>query len=183
MRELWDFVAERAVDRVTAGGFVSAFTGEPMSEAEVDEYRDRVLSLAAPWLHREARVLEIGNGSGLLLWEMASRVAHVTGVDPSPLTQERNREHAAREGIANVELLTGFAHEIDDLLGDGERFDLVLLASTVQFFPGPRYLERVVRWALGRLAPGGAVLSPTCSTPGGGRSCGGRSRSSGAREG
>ncbi len=94
VRELWDFVAERAVDRVTAGGFVSAFTDEPMSEAEVDEYRDRVLSLAGPWLHRTARVLEIGNGSGLLLWEMASRVAHVTGVDPSPRdpgTQPRAR--------------------------------------------------------------------------------------------
>ena len=45
-----------------------------------------------------ARVLEIGNGSGLLLWELASRVAHVTGVDPSPLTQERNRERAAARG-------------------------------------------------------------------------------------
>ena len=103
-------------------------------------------------------MLEIGNGSGLLLWELASRVAHVTGVDPSPLTQERNRARAAEEGIGNVELRTGFAHETGDLLGDGERFDLILLASTVQFFPGPRYLERVLRWALGRLAPGGAVL-------------------------
>jgi non-ribosomal peptide synthetase component F len=71
VRELWDLVAERAVDRVTAGGFISAVTGLPFSEAEVDEYRDRVLSLAAPWLRPEARVLEIGNGSGLLLWEMA----------------------------------------------------------------------------------------------------------------
>jgi len=158
VRALWDFVAERAVDRVTAGGFVSAFTGEAMSEAEVDEYRDRVLSLAGPWLYQGARVLEIGNGSGLLLWEMASRVDHVTGVDPSPRTQERNRKHAEQEGIANVELLTGFAHEVDGLLGTEERFDLILLASTVQFFPGPRYLERTVRQALGRLAPGGALL-------------------------
>ena len=161
VRELWDYVAERAVDRVTAGGFVSAFTGLPFSEAEVDEYRDRVLSLAAPWLRPDARVLEIGNGSGLLLWELASRVGHVTGVDPSPLTQGRNRERAKEEGYghgAEIELLTGFAHEAGDLIAEGERFDLILLASTVQFFPGPRYLERVVRWALGRLAPGGAVL-------------------------
>jgi amino acid adenylation domain-containing protein len=158
VRELWDFVAARAVDRVTAGGFISAFTGLPFSEAEVDEYRNHVLSLARPWLHAEARVLEIGNGSGLLLWEMASRVAHVTGVDPSPLTQERNRAQAAQEGLTNVELLTGFAHELDDLVGGEERFDLVLLASTVQFFPGPRYLEQVVRWAFRRLAPGGAIL-------------------------
>ena len=34
---LWDFVAEGAVDRETAGGFVSAFTDQPFSAAEVDE--------------------------------------------------------------------------------------------------------------------------------------------------
>jgi amino acid adenylation domain-containing protein/FkbM family methyltransferase len=158
VRELWDLVAERAVDRVTAGGFVSALTGEPMSEAEVDEYRDRVLGLAGPWLGAGSRVLEIGNGSGLLLWEMARLGAAVTGIDPSPLTQERNRAAAAAGGMANVRLLTGFAHELEELLGADERFDLVLLASTVQFFPGPRYLERVLRQALGRLAAGGALL-------------------------
>ena len=112
VRELWDLVAERAVDRVTAGGFVSAFTGAPMSEAEVDEYRDRVLSLAAPWLRPEARVLEIGNGSGLLLWEMAARVRQVTGIDPSPLVpRNATARGRRREGYSNVELLTGFAHE------------------------------------------------------------------------
>ncbi len=158
VRSLWDFVAERATDRVTAGGFVSAFTGLPFREEEVDEYRDRVLALAGPWLRPGARVLEIGCGSGLLLWEMAERVERCVGVDPSPLTQERNRARAAREGRANVDLLTGFAHEVDGLLPEGERFDLVLLASTVQFFPGPRYLERVLGAALSRLAPGGAVL-------------------------
>src|SRR5262249_23271974 len=97
-------------------------------------------------------------GSGLLLWEMARRAARVTGIDPSPLTQDRNRRHAARQGIANVELVTGFAHELDRLLGDDERFDLVVLATTVQFFPGPRYVERVLQQARARLAPGGALL-------------------------
>src|SRR5215210_4809980 len=111
VRSLFDFVAERATDRLTAGGFVSR-TGLPFSEAEVDEYRDRVLSLAAPWLRPGARVLEVGSGSGLILWEMARRVARCVGLDPSGRTQERNREHAGAEGIAKVELPTGFAHEI-----------------------------------------------------------------------
>ncbi|HEV8580076.1 MAG TPA: non-ribosomal peptide synthase/polyketide synthase [Thermoanaerobaculia bacterium] len=156
VRALWDFVAARAVDRVSAGGFVSSYTGLPFSEPEVDEYRDRVLSLAAPWLRPDARVLEIGCGSGLILWEMATRVACAVGVDPSELTQERNRAYAVERGLTNVELLTGFAHEIDDLAA-GE-FDLIVLASTVQFFPGPLYLERIVEQGLRRLAPGGALL-------------------------
>jgi amino acid adenylation domain-containing protein len=154
VRGLFDHLAESAVDRITAGGFVSSLTGLPFSEAEVDEYRDRVLALAGPWLRPGARVLEIGNGSGLLLWEMVAWGCRCVGLDPSPLTQERNREHARRHGL-QVELRTGFAHEIGELEGS---FDIVLLASTVQFFPGRRYLQSVLKEALAKLAPGGAVL-------------------------
>ncbi|MFL6200615.1 MAG: condensation domain-containing protein, partial [Thermoanaerobaculia bacterium] len=154
VRALFDHVAGSAVDRVTAGGFVSSLTGLPFSEAEVDEYRDRVLALAGPWLRPGARVLEIGCGSGLLLWEMVARGCRCVGLDPSPLTQERNRGHARRHDL-DVELRTGFAHEIGEIEGS---FDLVLLASTVQFFPGRRYLQRVLAEALAKLAPGGGVL-------------------------
>ncbi|HYG64198.1 MAG TPA: amino acid adenylation domain-containing protein [Thermoanaerobaculia bacterium] len=165
VRELWDGVAERAGDRVSAGGFVSSYTGRPFTEAEVDEYRDRVVSLASPWIRPDARVLEIGSGSGLILFEIAPRVAHYVGLDPSGLTQERNREAVTVRGLANVALPTAFAHELDaagtagtaGTPGDG-LFDLVIIASTAQFFPGPLYLERVLSAAFQRLAPGGAVL-------------------------
>jgi amino acid adenylation domain-containing protein len=169
VRGLWDFIAGQAVDRVTAGGFVHT-TGEPFSEAEVDEYRDRVLSLASPWIGPDKRVLEIGSGSGLIFWEIAPRVAQFVGLDPSERTQEKNRETARREGLGHVELPTGFAHEIEGW-PEGS-FDLVILASTVQFFPGPFYLQRVLELALRLLAPGGAVLvadvlSPQARKPGG----------------
>ncbi|HEY2737732.1 MAG TPA: amino acid adenylation domain-containing protein, partial [Thermoanaerobaculia bacterium] len=163
IRSLFDFVAERATDkndRVMAGGFISRRTGLPFLEAEMDEYRDRVLSLAEPWLRPGARVLEVGCGSGLILWEMARRVeraGRIVGLDPSQRTQESNREHARAAGIKNVELPSGFAHEIGERFAPGS-FDLVLLASTVQFFPGPRYLEKVVADALALLASGGALL-------------------------
>jgi amino acid adenylation domain-containing protein len=158
VRALWDYVAETAdpQDAISAGGFINSFTGQPFALAEVEEYRDRVLALAAPRLEPAARVLEIGCGAGLILWEMARRVAFCAGLDPSPRTQERNREHAREAGITNVELAVGFAHEAVEIFD--QPFDLIVLASTVQFFPGPLYLERVVEMALGLLAPGGAVL-------------------------
>ena len=155
-RAMWDGVAERAVDWVTEAGFWSAYTGEPFPEAEVLEYRDRVIGLALPWIGPEARVLEIGSGSGLVLWELAPRVASYVGLDPSERTQERNRARAEREGISNVELITGFAHEIEALPAGS--FDLVILASSAQFFPGLAYLERVLDLALSRLAPRGGVV-------------------------
>ncbi|MFP5285956.1 MAG: condensation domain-containing protein, partial [Thermoanaerobaculia bacterium] len=154
VRAVFDLLAERAVDRVTAGGFVSS-AGQPFSEAEVDEYRDRVLSLAEPWIGPGKRVLEIGSGSGLLMWEIAPRAARFVGLDPSPLTQERNRARALELGV-RVELPVGFAHEIEDW--EAGSFDLVLIASAAQFFPGPVYLERVIRLAERLLAPGGAVV-------------------------
>ena len=155
VRAVFDLVAQRATDRVTAGGFISSFTGQPFSDAEVDEYLERVLTIAGPWIGPDKRVLEIGSGSGLLLWKIAPRVRHCVGLDPSPITQEKNRVEAAKLGL-DVELPVGFAHEIADW--PEKSFDLVLLASTAQFFPGPLYLEQVVKQAMRLLAPGGALV-------------------------
>ncbi len=156
VRGLWDHLAERASDRVSAGGFVSSYTGRPFAEAEVDEYLARVVALAEPYLGAGKRVLEIGCGSGLVLFALAPRAARFIGLDPSPATQERNRAAVAARGLANVDLVDGFAHQLE-LLPEGE-LDLVVLASVVQFFPGRIYLERVIEALLERLAPGGAIL-------------------------
>jgi amino acid adenylation domain-containing protein len=156
VRALWDHVAESAVDAVTAGGFISSYTGEPFPEAEMEQYRDCVLALAAPWLGPGRRVLELGCGSGLLLFEMAARGASCVGLDPSEATQERNRLRAAELGLQDLRLVTGFAHEAGELAVGS--FDLVLIASTAQFFPGPAYLRDVIARAFRLLAPGGALL-------------------------
>ena len=156
VRSLWDYVAESAVDSVTAGGFISSYTGRPFSETEVDEYRDHLVGIAGPFLHPDARVLEIGCGAGLIMYEIASRVARYTGFDSSELTQSRNRAYLGEQDILNLELQCGFAHEIDSL--PAGTFDLVIIASTVQFFPGLVYLERVIEKALRRLRAGGTVV-------------------------
>jgi amino acid adenylation domain-containing protein len=156
VRQVFDHVAEQAVDRVSAGGFVSSFTGKPFADAEVDAYRDRVVGLAEPYLGPHKRVLEIGCGSGLITFALSPRVGAYVGLDPSEATQARNRERVAANGIANVRLVTAFAHEIDAL--DLEPFDLVIIASTVQFFPGPAYLEQTIGQTLQLLRPGGAML-------------------------
>jgi len=153
---LWDRVAEQATGRVSAGGFVSSYTGEGFSEAEVDEYVGRVVALAEPGLLAGKRVLEIGCGAGLIMFQLAPRAGLYVGLDPSEVTQARNRERVAAEGHDNVRLVTGFADAVASM--EPGSFDLVIVASTAQFFPGPLYTERVIAGALRALAPGGRIL-------------------------
>ncbi len=154
---IWDHVAEKAVDKVTSGGFTSSYTGELFAEAEVDEYVSRVVELAQLSADESSRVLEIGCGAGLIMFELARKVGTYVGLDQSSVTQGRNREYIASNRISNVELVTGMAHEIDVLTND--RFDLIIVASTAQFFPGPIYFEHVVKKMLSLLNPGGTILA------------------------
>ncbi|WP_051033578.1 non-ribosomal peptide synthetase [Acetivibrio cellulolyticus] len=156
VKALWDHVSERSVDDVTAGGFVNSYTGMPFSKEEVDQYKEHIVSLAKPYLGKEKKVLEIGCGSGTIMFSLAPYVKQYTGLDPSETTQKRNMEQIEAGGITNVKLLNGFAHEFE--LIEEDSFDLIIIASTVQFFPGFIYLERVLESALKALNPGGTIL-------------------------
>lgn len=154
--EFWDHISEKSIDDVTAGGFISSYAGRPFSNEEVEQYKNRVISLIRPLLDREKKVLEIGCGSGSIMFSVAPLVKQYTGIDPSGATLERNKEYISSKGIDNVRLLKGFAHEIDAVCEDS--YDIVIIASTVQFFPGYVYLERVMEKALKLLKPGGTLL-------------------------
>ena len=157
VKSLWDHIAERAVDEVTAGGFVSSYTGEPFAERDVREYVARVAELAQPFLGAGRRVLEIGCGSGLIMFELAPHAGSYVGLDPSDVTQAQNLKRIAEKGNERIQLATGFADEIDTLF-EPASFDLIVLASTAQFFPGPNYFTAVLEKSLKLLAPGGTIL-------------------------
>ncbi|MFB9329944.1 amino acid adenylation domain-containing protein [Paenibacillus aurantiacus] len=156
VKALWDYVARSAEGRVEEGGFVSSYTGEAFSEAEVDRYVRHVTGLIKPHLHARSRVLEIGCGSGLIMFELAGGVAAYVGMDPSPLTQRRNHERLAGGAYPAVSLVEGFAHETRGL-ADGS-FDAIIIASAAQFFPGYRYLEAVIAECRRLLAPDGRIF-------------------------
>ncbi len=156
VQSLWDSVAERAVDDSSAAGFISSYTGETFSATQIDEYSQGILQHVSPYLKPDARLLEIGCGSGLLMFAIAPNVGLYVGLDPSGLTQQRNRARVLEHGHANIELITGFAHELERI--PQGPFDLILMASTTQFFPGYRYLRATLAAALDKLAPGGVLV-------------------------
>ncbi len=138
-------------------GWNSSYTGQPIPAAEMREWVERtverVLSL------RPRRVLEVGCGTGLLLFRIAPRVERYRGTDFSPAALEtvrRGLESWPEEQRAKVELERATA---DDWTGvrPGEA-DLVVLNSVSQYFPDIGYLARVLEGAVNAVGAGGAIF-------------------------
>jgi len=136
-------------------GWNSSYTGEPIPAEEMREWvEDTVGRLRAL---RPRRVLEIGCGTGLLLFRLAPECEEYWGADLSSAAISYLREQLARPGreLPGVRLLE---READDFTGVPEaHFDLVVINSVVQYFPGAEYLLRVLDGAVAALAPGGTL--------------------------
>jgi thioesterase domain-containing protein/SAM-dependent methyltransferase/acyl carrier protein len=138
-------------------GWNSSYTGAPMATEAMAEWReftlDRIRSL------RPQRVLEIGCGSGLLLFGLLDSCRQYLGTDFSPGCLARVRDHLTtldRETRDRVTLLERVADDVTDLPPGG--FDVVVLNSVVQYFPGAGYLARVLDGALRMATPDGTVF-------------------------
>jgi amino acid adenylation domain-containing protein len=154
--ELWNHVGETAVDDITGGGWVSSYTGEPLSRKEMDEYGDNILKKLTPLLHPRMRVLEIGCASGIGMYRIAPRVGLYYGTDLSPVMIDRNKKRLEKEGHRNIRLSCLAAHEIDKI---AERnFDLVIMNSVIQYFHGHNYLREVIRKAVDLLGERGCLF-------------------------
>lgn len=94
---------------------------------------------------RDARMLDVGAGTGRAALAFAKRGAHVTGVDASPEMLKMARFHAAQENLS-VEFQTGDAHALDF---SSRSFDaavsLRMLMHTVNWRQCVRELCRVSR--------------------------------------
>ena len=137
-------------------GWNSSYTGKPMPEKDVREWYDhtvrRILSL------RPKRILEIGCGTGMLLFRIAPHCEAYWGADVS--------EEAQRYLIRQLQTLEPplpqvrlFWRAADDFRGFEERFfDGVIINAVVGHFPDIEYLARVLEGASRVVAPGGFVF-------------------------
>jgi amino acid adenylation domain-containing protein/non-ribosomal peptide synthase protein (TIGR01720 family) len=136
-------------------GWDSTYSGEPLS---ADAMREQVDGMVARLQSlRAKRVLEIGCGTGLLLFPLAPICERYTGTDVSTTALESLRQAiASDQNLSHVLLRQQAAHDFSGLEAGG--FDLVLINSVVQYFPDVHYLERVMRGAWSLLAPGGSLV-------------------------
>ncbi|MCP4549379.1 MAG: amino acid adenylation domain-containing protein [bacterium] len=135
-------------------GWNSSYTGLPIPaekmRAWVENAVDQILS------RRPSRVLEIGCGTGLLLYQIAPHCTQYCGTDFSESALRSLRSELNERGLSQVTL---FQRMADDLEGiETEAFDAVILNSVAQYFPSIDYLLRVLEGAVNAAKPGGFVF-------------------------
>lgn len=132
-------------------GWVDSYRGRPIPPSDMREWAQgtaqQVLALAPE------RVLEIGCGTGLMLFRIAPRCRtyHATDFSRRAIRLLRDRLRGS-DLCPDLRLETA---EADDLavLGN-ERYDVVLLNSVTQHFPSVSYLLQVLRSAAQRVEKG-----------------------------
>jgi len=153
-----DYAADetRADPEFNIAGWKSSSTGEPIPAEQmrlwVDHTVERIERL------RPTRTLEIGCGTGLLLFPLAPLTAHYTGLDFSGFSLSSVRRGLRRRADLNerVQLLQRAAHQLEDLPEAG--FDTAVMNSVIQYFPSLDYLFLVIERLLPKLGAGGRVF-------------------------
>jgi amino acid adenylation domain-containing protein len=154
--EIWQEVGRNAVDDISGGGWISSYTGECLSRDVMDQYGDSAARKLAPHLHEDSRVLEIGCATGITMFRVAPHVGFYCGTDLSADILQWSRQEVERRGLTNVTLVHLAAHEIDRL--PHRSFDVVVINSVIECFPGHNYLRDVMRKAAALMKPDGVLF-------------------------
>jgi len=138
--------------------WISNYTGEAIPEEHMREWVDttvsRILSLSDK---SSPDILEIGCGSGLLLYPLLPHISRYIGVDNAEeglklITKQcKGREHGDK-----VSLYVADALSVLDL--DLGSFDIIVINSVTQYFPSVEYLIAVIEGCMELLSPGGTLF-------------------------
>ncbi len=137
-------------------GWNSSYTGEPLPEAEIRQQVD--YTVRAILDRQPERVLEIGCGTGLLLFEIAPHCREYWGTDFSQEILDYTGRVLTGENLGpeRVRLLKQAADDFGGL--PPGYFDAVILNSVIQYFPGVDYLLKVIERAIEVVRPGGFIF-------------------------
>ncbi len=125
------------------------------AETEMKEWLEPVVERMTNM--RPGRVLEIGCGTGMLLFPLVKKGAHYVGTDYSEIVLTHLRQRLSGTSIdpEKVELLHRPADNFDGF--EEQSFDLIIIHSVVQYFPNMDYLKRVIEGAVKLVKPGGRI--------------------------
>lgn len=135
-------------------GWNSSYTKQPIPATDMQQWvKNRVSQILTL---QPKRVLEIGCGTGLLLFQVAPHCTQYLATDFSSASIQYIEQQLAIQALPQVKLQQKMANDFIDL--DANSFDAVILNSVVQYFPSVDYLLQVLEQAINTVAPGGFIF-------------------------
>ncbi|MBC8945043.1 non-ribosomal peptide synthetase [Xenorhabdus indica] len=135
-------------------GWMNSYTKQPITLEQMEEWLAGIMHRINA-LHPH-RLLEIGCGSGLLLYRYAEQCESVVATDISAEVLNRHQHILQQRGWSHVQLRRGDALNLGTLhVGE---FDTVVINSVVQYFPNVQYLEKVLEQLMPAVTAGGKIL-------------------------
>ncbi len=138
-------------------GWNSSYTGKPIPAEEMREWVDRGVERIRALAPRQ--VVEIGCGTGLLLFKIAPHCAQYWATDFSLMAIEALQRQLAKPEfeMAQVRLLQQTADDFTQIPAGA--FDTVIINSVIQYFPNVEYLIHVIEQAVTAISPNrGAIF-------------------------
>jgi amino acid adenylation domain-containing protein len=127
---------------------LSTYTGLPFSSKEGNEWLDAVLMRVLAL--QPARMLEIGSDISQLHLFLAPYCSFYCGINIAHTT------YGAAQETDAISFLPPSPHNLPDL--KGQKFDVVVLHSIIQYFPNEEYLLTVLKDAFNVVAPDGKIF-------------------------
>lgn len=155
---LWDTAYQQSDAesdaRFNFAGWNDSYTGAPIPAEHMREWRDatrqKILSVDPK------RILEIGCGTGMVLFSVLDQVEHFTGIDLSTNALSRIGEELTPEEQSKVTLRNLPADAIGQF--EAGSFDTVVINSVAQYFPSAEYLAGVLETASELISDGGQII-------------------------
>lgn len=137
-------------------GWNDSYAGEAIPEEQMEEWTTATVNRIQQY--QPQRILEIGCGTGLLLFRLAPACESYTGIDFSNQAIQYVEQHLSVLGsdASKVQLYQASAHELNTL--ELEQVDMVIINSVSQYFSDVDYLNNVLTQAADRLRPGGCIF-------------------------
>ncbi|MBD6620396.1 amino acid adenylation domain-containing protein [Komarekiella sp. 'clone 1'] len=146
-----------AVDSDLTSNFIgwnSSYTNQPIPAEQMHEWvNNQVAQILAL---QPKRVLEIGCGTGLILFRIAPHCTKYFGTDFSPVSLNYIQQQLEKQEMPQVTLYQQMATDFEKV--ETAAFDAVILNSVVQYFPTIDYLIRVLEGAVKATATGGFIF-------------------------
>ena len=135
-------------------GWNSSYTNQPIPIEQMHEWvNNQVAQILAL---QPKQVLEIGCGTGLILFRIAPHCTKYWGTDFSPVSLNYIQQQLEKQEMPQVKLYQQMATDFKKV--ETAAFDAVILNSVVQYFPTIDYLIRVLESAVRATAPGGFIF-------------------------